>query len=483
MSGESIKEKCRLASYDAIVIGSGPNGVAAAIVLAAEGLSVLIVEAKQTAGGGCRSMELTLPGFVHDVCSAIHPLGIGSPFFRTLPLDKYGLRWIHPQAPIAHPFADGHALLVERSVEATASRLGADERAYLKLVGELLPDWDELCRLLLSPLKLMAYPLQAMKFGLRAVQPAGMLAHNYFSTPGARGLFAGIAAHSGLRLEDPASASFGLVLALSAHAVGWPMPAGGSQKLSDALLAHFTALGGEIILGCRVTSLDELPKSRLILCDVTPRQLLAMGKHLLPEGYKRKMERFRHGVACFKLDYALAGPVPWKSPLVERAATIHIGGTLEEIAKSERQAWSGEPPEKPYVLAVQTTLFDPTRAPPGKHTLWAYCHLPNACQFDMSERIEAQIESVAPGFRKLILARHALSPSALEDYNANYVGGDISGGAVTLGQLFTRPVVKPIPYATPVPGLYLCSASTPPGSGVHGMSGYYAAHCALRNWR
>jgi phytoene dehydrogenase-like protein len=468
------------ARYDAIVVGSGPNGLAAATTLAEAGRSVLVLEAADRLGGGARSAELTLPGFVHDVCSAIHPLGVGSPFFRTLPLARHGLDWIQPELPLAHPLDDGSAVLLERSVEATAQSLGADGAAYRRLMTRSVADWERLAPDLLGPLRLPRHPIAQARFGLLGMRSARRLAESVFQTDRARALFAGLAAHSILPLEKPFTAAFGLVLGILGHAVGWPLPRGGSQRITDALAAHLRGLGAELATGTRVGSLDELPPARAILCDVTPRQLLQLAGDRLPSGYRRRLARYRYGPGVFKLDLALAGPVPWHARECTRAGTVHLGGTLPEIAESEAAVWRGQHPERPYVLVAQQSLFDPSRAPAGRHTLWAYCHVPNGSQQDMSERILAQLERFAPGCRELVLARHAMGPARFEQYNANFVGGDINGGAQDLSQLFARPVLKRVPYATPVAGLYLCSASTPPGGGVHGMCGHHAARAALR---
>lgn len=464
-------------AYDAIVIGSGPNGLAAAIALAQAGRKVLVREAADTIGGGTRSMELTLPGFTHDVCSAVHPLAVGAPFFRTLPLETHGLEWIHPPAPLAHPFDDGTAAVLERDIEAAGETLGEDAAAYDKLVRPFVEKWPQLSDELLRPIRLPRHPLLLARFGLSAIRSARGLAESSFRGEQGRALFAGMAAHSMLPLEKAATASFGLVLGVTGHAVGWPIPRGGSQKIADALASFLRSLGGEIETNARVDSIDDLPPARQILCDITPRQLLRIAGHQLPANFRRQLERYRYGLAAYKLDYALSAPVPWKAKDCSHAATIHLGGTLAEIAASESAAWEGNHHEKPYVLVVQPSLFDDTRAPAGQHTLWAYCHVPNNSTFDMTERIENQIERFAPGFRDLILARNVLTPAALEKHNANLVGGDINGGAQDLPQLFLRPTRGL--YKTPRQGLYLCSASTPPGGGVHGMCGYFAAQTAL----
>jgi phytoene dehydrogenase-like protein len=469
-----------MADVDAVVVGSGPNGLAAAIVLARAGVSVRVLEAADTVGGGARSAELTLPGFVHDVCSAIHPLGMASPFFRTLPLSEHGVEWIDPPAALAHPFDDGTAVLLERSPEAAAVGLGADERRWRKLFAPLVRDAEPLLEDLLGPLRVPAHPLTLAGFSVRAAPPATLLARLALRGEKGRGVFAGLSAHSMLRLDRPPSAAFGLTLGLLAHAVGWPLPRGGSQRISDALASYLRSLGGEIETGRRVESLAELGEPRAVLLDVTPRGLLALAGDRLPERYRRGLERYRYGPGVFKLDWALDGPIPWRAEGCARAATVHLGATLEEIAASELAAARGRVAENPYVLLAQQSLFDATRAPAGEHTAWAYCHVPNGSTVDMTERIEAQIERFAPGFRDRILARSALGPAEMERYNANYVGGDINAGAATLSQLFTRPVARVSPYTTPLPGVFLCSASTPPGGGVHGMCGYHAARAALR---
>jgi phytoene dehydrogenase-like protein len=465
---------------EAIVVGSGPNGLAAAIVLARAGLSVRVVEAADTVGGGARSAELTLPGFVHDVCSAIHPLGVASPLFRELPLAEHGLEWIEPPAALAHPFDDGTAALLERSREAVAPGLGEDEDRWRRLFAPLARDSEPLLAEVLAPLHLPSHPLALARFGARAMLPATTLARLSFRGGKARGLFAGLAAHSMLPLERPPSAAFGLMLGLLGHGVGWPFPRGGTQRLSDALAGYLRSLGGEIETGRRVESLAELGSTRPVLLDVTPRGLLGLAGDRLPSRYRRRLERYRYGPGVFKLDWALDGPIPWQAQECARAATVHLGATLEEIAASEAAAWRGEIAERPYVLLAQHSLFDATRAPEGRHTAWAYCHVPNGSGVDMTERVEHQVERFAPGFRERILARSALGPPDLERHNPNNVGGDINGGAATLSQLFTRPVARVSPYTTPLPGVFLCSASTPPGGGVHGMCGYHAAQAGLR---
>ncbi|MBE7550572.1 MAG: NAD(P)/FAD-dependent oxidoreductase [Anaerolineales bacterium] len=465
---------------DAVVIGSGPNGLAAAIALAQAGCKVLILEARATVGGGMRSAELTLPGFVHDICSAIHPLGVGSPFFRSLPLADYGLEWIYPPAPLAHPLGDS-AVMLEQSIAATGAALGPDAEAYRRLMAPLVADWDKLAADLLGPFPFPPrHPITLARFGLSAIRSARGLAESRFKGTHARALFAGLAAHSIMPLEKPPTASFGLVLGILGHALGWPLPQGGSQRIADALAAYLHSLGGEIVTHTPVNSLEALPPARVVMADITPRQFLALAADRLPRGYRRQLEGYRYGPGAFKVDWALDGPIPWQAAECSRAGTVHVGGTLEEIAASERAMWHGPPAESPFVLVAQQSLFDPARAPSGKHTAWAYCHVPHGSTLDMTSRIEAQIERFAPGFRERILARHVFSPAEFEQYNPNYIGGDINGGIQDFWQLFTRPVPRWIPYSTPIKGVYLCSSSTPPGGGVHGMGGYHAARAALQ---
>jgi phytoene dehydrogenase-like protein len=469
------------ARHDAVVVGAGPNGLAAAITLARAGRSVLVREAQETVGGGCRSAELTLPGFVHDVCSAIHPLAAASPFFRSLPLADHGLELVESPAALAHPLDDGSAVVVERSLDATARRLGPDGGAYRRLLGPTTAAWPDLQSFMLGPLlRIPGHPIELARFGLGALRSSRSLATSTFGGEPARAMFAGAGAHSILRLEEPVSASFGLVLLTLAHVAGWPFPRGGSQRIVDALVAYLRSLGGEIETGAPVSSLRELPPARDVLLDLTPKQVLAVAGDRLPPRYRRALGRYRYGPAAFKVDFALAGPVPWTAPKCGSAATVHVGGSLDEITESERAVWRGVPPERPFVLVAQQSLFDPTRAPEGKHTLWAYCHVPNGSTSDMTERIERQIERFAPGFRDLVLARAVRSPAEIERENANLVGGDINGGVQDLRGMLARPVLRPSPYRTPLRGVYVCSSSTPPGGGVHGMCGYNAARLALR---
>jgi phytoene dehydrogenase-like protein len=454
--------------------------LAAAIVLARAGLRVLVREAADTPGGGARTEPLTLPGFAHDVCSAVHPLGIGSPFFRRLPLAGHGLEWVQPPAAVAHPLDDGSAVVLERRLDAMTDQLGPDGPAWQRLMSPFVSGWRELLADALGPLKPPRHPLLLARFGLAALPATTWLTRRVFRDLRARALFAGIAAHATLPLNRPPSAAFGMILGLTGHAVGWPIPRGGSGTLTHALVAYLRSLGGEVVTGAPVASLDELPAAQAVLLDLTARQILRLDGTQLPARYCAQLERFQYGLGTFKLDYALDAPIPWRSGEVKRSATVHLGGTLEEIHRGRSQEWSGQPAQQPYVLLVQPTLFDPTRAPSGKHVAWAYCHVPNGSSADMTDRIEAQIERFAPGFRQHILARHVMGPADLERHNANLVGGDINGGEATLLQLFFRPALRPIPYATPNPKLFVCSSSTPPGGGVHGMGGYYAARLALR---
>jgi len=469
-----------VSGHDAIVVGAGPNGLAAAITLAGAGRSVLVLEGAATPGGGCRSAELTLPGYVHDVCSAVHPLVAGSPFFRSLPMAELGVELVHPEAPLAHPLDDGGAVLLERSVDATAGGLGADGAAYRDLVGPLVRDAEALIDgILAPPLRPPRHPLALARFARHGLRSAVALGGR-FSGERARALLAGMAAHSIRPLDAPLTGGFGLVLTVLGHAVGWPVARGGSGRIADAMVELLRTLGGELETGRTVTSLDGLPPARAVLLDVTPRQLLAIAGTRLPPAYRRRLARFRYGPGAFKVDWALAGPIPWRSPECARAATVHLGGTMAEIAAAEAAVAGGGHPERPYVLLAQQSLADPSRAPEGRHTAWAYCHLPAGSPVDMTERIERQVERFAPGFRDLVLARATRGPAQLERENPNQVGGDITAGLQSLRQTLARPVARPDPYATPAPGIYICSASTPPGGGVHGMCGHLAARSALR---
>jgi phytoene dehydrogenase-like protein len=469
-------------AYDAVIVGSGPNGLAAAITLARAGCSVLVCEANATIGGGARSAELTLPGFVHDVCSAVHPLAAGSPFFKTLPLERFGLEWIQPDVPLAHPLDDGSAACLYKDVDFMAEQLGRDSRAYRRLMRPLVRHWNDLAIEFLQPmLHLPRHPITLAHFGILALCPATLLAKLLFRHEPALAIFAGIAAHSFLPLEAPASSAFALVLGLAGHAVGWPIPRGGSQQISNALAAYLRELGGKIEVNHRVENLHDLPKSRAILLDVSVWEFSRIAGHQLPSRYRRQLESFRHAPGIFKVDYALSSPIPWKSEACRRAGTIHLGGTIDEIAAAEREVSRGKIPERPFVLVAQQSLFDERRAPRGQHTLWAYCHVPFNCGMDMSDQIESQIERFAPGFHDCVLARHSTAAADLARSNPNLAGGDINGGAANLMQLIARPILSSTPYRTPLRGVYLCSASTPPGGGVHGMCGYHAARVALRD--
>jgi phytoene dehydrogenase-like protein len=466
--------------YDAVIVGSGPNGLAAAIELARHELAVLVVEAAPTLGGSVRSAELTLPGFVHDVCSAIHPLGVASPCFSGWPLADFGLEWAHPEVPLAHPLDGGRAAVLARPLEETAAGLGEDGRAWRRLFAPLARRWVDLLPEILRPvLRRPRHPLALARFGLPALLPAATLARRRFRGEAARALFAGIAAHAILPLERAATSAVGLVLGTAAHVGGWPAPRGGAGRLSAALAGYLASLGGEVATGWRVEDLDELPPARAVLCDLTPKPFLAVAGRRLPPAYRRRLEGWRYGSAAYKVDLALDGPIPWADPACAGAGTLHLGGTLEEMAASEAAVARGEVPERPFVLLAQHAGFDPSRAPAGRHTVWAYAHVPNGCTADLGAAIERQVERFAPGFRDRILARHVTAPADFEAMNPNYAGGDINGGAQDLPQVLARPLAVPVPYRTPVDGLYLCSSATSPGGGVHGMCGWHAARAAL----
>ena len=467
-------------ALDAVVVGSGPNGLSAAIVLAQAGLNVLVLEAKPTIGGGARSAPLTLPGFTHDVCSAIYPLGAGSPFFTTLPLEQHGLKWVWPDVEIAHPLDNGSAIVVHRCIHRTAGMLGADGPAYERLIEPLVRQWNTLRHDILAPLHWPARPLALARFGLSAIRSATSLSERRFSGPAAQALFAGMAAHSMVPLDFPASTAAGLMLLIASHAVGWPMPMGGAQAIPDALASHLRELGGRIEVNRLIESFDELPYARAYLFDITPRQLLHIAGERFSHRFRQRLERYRYGMGVFKIDWALDGPIPWTAEACRRAGTVHLGATMEQIARSEQHAWRGEHSDRPYVLLAQQTIADPSRAPAGKHTAWAYCHVPHGSTADMTPAIEQQVERFAPGFSGLILARATMNTRQMEQYNPNYIGGDINGGAQDLGQLFFRPTMSLQPYATSDPRIFICSSSTPPGGGVHGMCGYHAAKLALR---
>ena len=465
-------------SRRACVIGSGPNGLAAAIVLAQSGLHVDVLEAEPMAGGAVRSMELTLPGFIHDFGSAVHPLGIGSPFFSSLPLADYGLEWIHSPAPVAHPLDDGTAVVLERELGDARRALGEDGRVWDRLMRPFVEHWREFAPEVLSPQpSFPKHPWLMARFGMAALSSARGIVHRFHSQR-TRALFAGLAAHSFLSLDEPLSGAFGLLMAVPAHAVGWPIPRAGSQSLTNALCSHLASAKGIVKTSSRVERLAALLGYDAFLCDVSPKQLLTIAGERLSSAYKKKLSGFRYGPGAFKVDYALAQPIPWKAKDCLRAATVHLGGTFDEIAESEKAVRHGKHPERPFVLLVQPTLFDPSRAPAGKHVAWAYCHVPNGSAMDMLERLEAQIERFAPGFRECVLARRVLAPADLESMDANLIGGDIQGGVLDLRNFLFRPTRRH--YATSDRAIYMCSASTPPGGGVHGMCGYHAATLALR---
>ena len=468
-------------SYDVVVVGSGPNGLAAAIALSRAGLATLLVEAEDTPGGGARTRELTLPGFLHDVCSTVHPLAVASPFFRSLELQRFGLGWIHSPAPLAHVVAEGNIVLLERSVDATAERLGRDGAAYRGLLEVFAQRFDELAPMVLAGLRVPRSPVLMARFGMVALRSMQGLARSRFQEERAGALLAGIAAHATLPLDAPATAAFALVLASAGHAVGWPIARGGSGAILTALVECFRETGGEIATGIRVSRLEELPVARAYVLDVTPRQLLAIAGDRLTSGYRRRLERFRYGPGVFKMDWALGGPIPWRDAECGRAATVHLWGDLEQVARAEAVVHRGAVDSAPFVILTQPSLFDSSRAPPGSHTAWAYCHVPHGSAADHSAAVESVIERFAPGFRDLVLARRSTTARQLERYDPNYVGGDIGGGMSDLRQLFFRPVAKLDPYATSAPDLFLCSSSTPPGGGVHGMCGYWAAQSVLRN--
>lgn len=465
--------------FDAIVVGSGPNGLAAAIALQQQGLSVLLMEAKAKIGGGLSSAELTLPGFIHDVCSAVHPMAAGSPFFKTLPLADFGLEYIQPPVAAAHPFDGGTAAALYSSAEQTAAKLGLDEKTYLRLIKPLVRDWPGLAPDVLGPLHIPKHPFNMARFGLDAL-PSALQSAKKFRTKEARGLWAGMAAHSIQPLSNLATSAIGLVLMANAHLGGWPIPKGGSAKIADTLAAYFVSLGGKIETDFEVKSLQQLPLSKTVLFDITPKQLLKIAGHRFSNLYKWQLEKYRYGMGVFKVDWALDGPIPFTAEECRQAGTVHLGNTLEEIADGEKQTSRGKQAEKPFVLLAQQSLFDSSRAPEGKHTAWAYCHVPNGSKTDMTGIIERQVERFAPGFRNRILAKNTMDTAQIETYNANYIGGDINGGILDIRQLFTRPALRWSPYKTSVKGIYICSSSTPPGGGVHGMCGYYAAKRALK---
>lgn len=476
-----------MADPRAVVVGTGPNGLAAAVALARAGCRVTAYEANEQIGGGTRSAELTLPGFTHDLCSAVHPLGIASPFFRTLPLARHGLAWVHPDAPLAHPFDDGTAALLERSTTATGETLDhVDARAWGRLLDPFVERWEAVFDDALRPIfHIPRHPLLMARLGFYGMRGAELLTRTTFDGPRARALFGGIAGHSLLPLTRPPTAAIGLMLAIAGHAMGWPVAQGGSQRIANALASLLIEHDGEIVTGTRIRSLDALipagapSPADAVLLDLTARPVLEVAGARLPERYRRQLARYRYGPGVFKIDWALAEPIPWRAPECARAATVHLGGTFPEIAASAEAAWEGEVDEHPFVLLAQPTLFDPTRAPPGRHTAWAYCHVPNGSAVDRTKAIELQVERFAPGFQEIILARSTKNAVEMEQDNPNLIGGEINGGAETVYQFVFRPTVRLNPYTTPARGLYLCSSSTPPGGGVHGMCGYNAAVAAL----
>ena len=466
---------------DALVVGSGPNGLAAALTLARAGWKVRVRERAEGLGGGARTLPLTLPGFLHDHCSAIHPLAVASPFFRGAALEAHGLRWVEPPAACAHPFDDGTAALLLRSTRETGATLGEDGRAWRALLDPLAGDFDALLgEVLGAVLHVPRRPLLLARFALAALLPARRLAEARFRGPRARALFAGLAAHAARPLEASPTAAFGLVLAAAGHAVGWPFPEGGAQRIADALAAALRAAGGELETSAPVDALAALPSARAVLLDVGPPEVLRLAGAALPAGYRRALAAYRYGPGAFKVDYALSAPIPWRAPGCALAGTVHLGGTLEEIAAAEREAARGRLPARPFALVAQHTLFDPSRAPAGRHTAWAYCHVPRGFGGDATAALEGQLERFAPGFRDTVLSRAVRGPLALERENPNLVGGDVGGGESSLAQTIFRPVARAVPWATPLPGLFLCSASTPPGGGVHGMCGHLAALAVLR---
>jgi phytoene dehydrogenase-like protein len=466
--------------YDAIVVGSGPNGLTAALRLAESDRSVLVLEAADEIGGGTRSAELTLPGFVHDVCAAVHSFSVSSPALSLDNLAPHGLRWLWPEVPLSHPLDGGKGAVLHRAVDETAAGLGVDGTRWRRLLGPLVEHWAQLTPQLLGPvLSVPRHPLTLARFGVRALQPATLLARR-FQTDEAKALFGGCAAHAMLSLSRPLTSAFGLTLAASAHAGGWPVAAGGSQAVADALGARLRELGVEIRTASMVRSLADLPPHRVVLFDTNPAQLASIAGDALPPRYRKRLLRFRHGPGAFKIDYALAAPVPWEHHESKRAGTVHVIGTFTELVAAEADVAAGRMPDRPFVLVVQPSIFDPSRAPEGKHTLWVYAHVPHGYTGDATEAIERQIERFAPGFASIVLARHVTTPYDLHQYNANYVGGDIAGGAHNGAQLVFRPTIAARAYATPNPSLFLCSASTPPGAGVHGMCGWNAAERALR---
>ncbi len=467
--------------YDAIVVGSGPNGLAAAIRLQQQGVQVLLIEGGDTIGGGMRTKALTLAGFKHDICSAVHPLAVSSPFLKNLPLIDFGLNWLEPEVCAAHPLENGEAVALYNSLELTASELGVDGQTYLDLFNPILKKWDGLLSDFLGPLKIPKHPIALAKFGLKALRPAEGLANSLFKTEKAKALWAGMAAHAIQPLSNIATSAIALVLMAAGHHRSWPVPKGGSQEIANAMGDYFVSLGGEIQTGWFVKNLAELPKYKAVLFDVTPKQLLEICGDSFSTLYRSQLKRYRYGMGAYKIDWALDGPIPFLCEVARKAGTVHLGGTLEEIATSEKQIWEGKHVAKPYVLLAQQSVIDQTRAPEGKHAIWAYCHVPHSSTQDMRQAIENQVERYAPGFKKLILETHTMNALEIQDYNPNYIGGDINGGVQDITQLFTRPALRWSPYRTSAKGIYICSSSTPPGGGVHGMCGYHAAERVLKD--
>lgn len=467
--------------YDAVVVGSGPNGFSAAITLAQKGLSVLIIEGKEKTGGGMRSAELTLPGFVHDVCSTIHPLGVSSPFFESLPLDKFNLKWIFSPIALAHPLDDQRVALLYKSIDQTVANLGEDSETYKNIVTPIVEQWDIMKNFFLGPFTIPRHPFAAARFGFYGFQSSDFFTKRYFKDERTRLMFSGISAHSMMPLNKPLTNSFGLLMAALGHVAGWPLAEGGSQKIADALQAYFISLGGQIITNHPVKSLKDIPPAKAILFDLTPKQILNIVGDKFPENYRKKLAKYRYGAGVFKIDWALSSPIPFKNPECSLSSTVHIGGTQQEIIDSEKSLITNHHSESPFVILTQNSLFDSRRAPKDKHTAWAYCHVPNGSSFDMTEIIENKIEKFAPGFKECILQRHTMNTVQIEQYNPNYIGGDINGGIQDIWQFYSRPVLRISPYTTPVKGIYICSSSTPPGGGVHGMCGYHAAQAVLKD--
>lgn len=466
--------------YDAVVIGSGPNGLSAAIELARQGAQTLVVEGAASMGGGTRTTALTLPGFHHDFCSAVHPTGILSPFWKQLPLAQFGLEWIPAKASVAHPLDDQDAVLLNQSIAQTQANLGPDGQAWAKMLGPFVPRANELLADSLKPLGIPKHPLLLARFGLKAVWPATILSNCLFKSDRAKALFAGCAAHSVLPLDKAFSSAIGLMFAVMGHVVDWPVAKGGSQAITEALAAYFRSLGGEIQLNTWIQSFDQLPPAQRYFFDTDPLQLAKIAADVLPSSYIRRLKKYNFGPGVFKVDYALSASIPWRDPRCLKASTVHVGGTIAEIAASEKAAWQAKETDRPFVMVCQQSEFDPSRAPEGQHTGYAYCHVPRASTRDWAPIIDNQIERFAPGFKDIILAKKATSPIDFQSYNPNYVGGAITGGAADITQLFTRPVARLNPYSTPHPKIFICSASTPPGGGVHGMCGYHAVQLALR---